>query len=193
MENMVMVENMFIYIIIFIVIIAIILIYNSIIWAKNKVEENLSTIDIMFQQRYSLIPNLVNVVKQFAKHEKEVLENITSLRWQNMQQKFISKEQLEKENELSWTLKSIFALSESYPDLKSNENFMNLQNELSNIEDNLQASRRSYNSSVNILNDKKQMFPTNIVAMLMWLKDYPLFEANLEAKKEIKVWDLFNN
>lgn len=186
-------DNIIIYIVIWIVFLIIVLIYNSIIQAKNKVEENISSIDVMFQQRYDLIPNLIEVVKQYTTHEKNILENITKMRWENLQQKYISKEQIEKENELSWTLKSIFSLTENYPDLKSNQNFINLQNKWSDIEDNLQAARRWYNSCVNILNDKKQMFPTNIIAMLMNLKDYPLFEANSEARKELKAKDLFNN
>lgn len=166
--------------------------YNSIISVKNTVEESSSAIDTVFQNRYDLIPNLVEVVKQYATHEKDLLEGVTKLRSDTMAGQEMTKEKLENENMLSWTMKSIFALSENYPDLKANQNFIQLQNEWTEIEDKMQAARRAYNSAVKSLNDKKQMIPTNIIASLMTLKDYPMFEAAVEAKASLDAKDLFN-
>lgn len=103
----------------------------------------------------------------------------------------MTKEKLAGENALSGTLKSIFALGENYPDLKANENFINLQNEWTNIEENLQAARRAYNAAVKFLNNKKEMFPSNLIASMMTFKEYPLFEAEEEAKETLDAKDLF--
>jgi LemA protein len=118
----------------------------------------------VFQNRYDLIPNLVEVVKQYVSHEKSLLEDVTKIRSNAMKSEEVTKEKLDQENMLSGTLKSIFALSENYPDLKANENFIQLQNQWTEIEERMQAARRSYNSSVKALNDKKQMIPSNIIA-----------------------------
>ncbi|MBS9784257.1 LemA family protein [Candidatus Gracilibacteria bacterium] len=168
-----------------------IVVYNIIISAKNSVEESASAIETVFQNRHDLIPNLVEVVKKYSEHEKSLLENITKLRSSAMSGQEITPEKLSNENQISGTLKSIFALGENYPDLKANENFINLQNEWSNIEDNMQAARRAYNAAVKLLNNKKQMFPSNIVAGMMTLKDYPLFEADKEAKNSLDAKNLF--
>lgn len=176
-----------------IVVVAIVyfVIYNSIVSVRNSVEESSSAIDTVFQNRYDLIPNLVEVVKQYVSHEKSLLEDVTKIRSNAMKSEEVTKEKLDQENMLSGTLKSIFALSENYPDLKANENFIQLQNQWTEIEERMQAARRSYNSSVKALNDKKQMIPSNIIAWTMNLWEYPMFEAVSEAKESLNAKELF--
>jgi len=166
-------------------------IYNNVIKTKNLVEENVSAIDTMFQNRYDLIPNLVEVVKQYASHEKELLEWVTKLRSSAMSWQEMTKDKLQNENMLSGTLKSIFALSENYPDLKANQNFINLQNEWTEMEDKMQAARRAYNAAVKALMDLKEMFPSNVVAGMMNLKKYDMFEASAESKESLDAKELF--
>ncbi len=178
-------------VIVAIIIVAYIAIYNSIISVKNTVEESFSAIETVFQNRYDLIPNLVDVVKQYVSHERGLLEEVTKIRTSAINNTEITKEKLEEENMLSGTLKSIFALAENYPDLKANENFIQLQNQWTEIEERLQAARRAYNSAVKALNDKKQMIPSNIIASGMNLKDYPMFEAVSEAKESLDASELF--
>ena len=168
-------------------------IYNSLISAKNNAEESKSAIDTVFQNRYDLIPNLVEVVKQYAKHEKETLEGVVKMRsnlvdswWEP------TKERFAEENMLSWTMKSIFALSENYPDLKADKSFIQLQNQWTEIEDRLQGARRAYNAAVKALRNKKEMFPSNIIAWMMTLPVYDMFEADEVAKVTPKAKDLFN-
>lgn len=166
--------------------------YNGIVASKNQVEESYSAIDTVFQNRYDLIPNLVQVVQQYASHEKDILENVTKLRSNAMNNQELTQEKLENENMLSGTMKSIFALSENYPDLKANQNFIQLQNQWTEIEDRMQAARRGYNAAVKALNNKKEQIPTNIVAGMMSLKDYPMFEADAQARESLNAKDLFN-
>ena len=179
------------WIIVLVIVVMFVTIYNNIIRTRNTVDENVSAMDTMFQNRYDLIPNLVEVVKQYATHEKELLEWVTKLRSSAMSGQEMTQEKLNQENFLSGTLKSIFALAENYPDLKANENFIQLQNEWTEMEDKIQAARRSYNASVKALRDMKQMFPSNIVAAMMTIKDYAMFEANAEAKQSLNAKELF--
>lgn len=167
-------------------------IYNWIISTKNNVIESEKAIDTVFQNRYDLIPNLVEVVKKYAEHEKGVLEEVTKLRSWAMAGQEITPEKIQNENMLSGTLKSIFALAENYPELKANENFLNLQTEWTEIEDRMQGARRAYNAAVKSLRNKKEMFPSNIVASMMNIKTYPMFEANEEAKKSLNAKELFD-
>lgn len=180
-------------VILVIIIFTVFTIYNSIISTRNTVEESFSAIDTILQQRYDLIPNLVEVVKQYASHEKETLEKVTQMRanlvnssWQQSEARF------ENENMLTSSLKSIFALSENYPDLKASQNFISLQNDWSNIENSIQASRRAYNASVKDLKNKKEMFPSSIIAGFMNIKDYVMYMAQEEAKNAPSAKDLFN-
>ena len=165
--------------------------YNSLIGAKNAVEENKSTIDTVFQNRYDLIPNIVEVVKKYAEHEASVLEKVVALRNSAMGSGSLTPDKLANENMLSGTMKSIFALGENYPNLKANENFINLQNTWAEIEDRLQGARRGYNSAVKALNEKKQMCPTNLIAGMMNITSYPMFEAAAEAKVSLDAKELF--
>ncbi len=167
-----------------VIVIAIIAMYNGLIRLKNRVEEAWSDIDVQLKRRYDLIPNLVETVKGYAKHEKGTLEEVVKARNAAMQaqESGDAKAQAEAENMLSSTLKSIFALSEAYPDLKANENFVELQRELSDTENKIQASRRFYNTNVRDFNTKLQVFPTNIFGKMLGFKDKDFFE--IEDKKE---------
>ena len=141
--------------------------YNGLVKAKVAVENAWSGIDVQLKRRYELIPNLINTVKGYAKHEAETLNKVTEARTAAMAVPSGNvADQAQAENMLSGTLKSIFALAEAYPDLKANQNFLELQQELENTEDQIAASRRIYNSNVQILNTKVQSIPTNIVASI---------------------------
>lgn len=158
--------------------------YNSLIRLKNRVDEAWSDIDVQLKRRYDLIPNLVETVKGYAGHEKETLEKVTAARTAAIaaQKKGDAKEQAAAENMLSGTLKSIFALSENYPDLKANTNFLELQRELSDTENKIQASRRFYNGNVRDFNTKLEVFPTNMIANMLGFKSREYFE--IEDAKE---------
>lgn len=160
--------------------------YNSLIRLKNRVDEAWSDIDVQLKRRYDLIPNLVETVKGYASHEKEALEKVIKARNEAMsaQSGGDTKAQAEAENALSATLKSIFALSEAYPDLKANQNFLELQRELRDTEDKIQASRRFYNGNVRDFNTKLQIFPTNIIGNMLGFKDREYFEIEDAKERE---------
>jgi len=164
---------------------AIVTMYNGLIRAKNRVDEAWSDIDVQLKRRYDLIPNLVETVKGYASHEQVTLEKVIEARNSAMaaQKTGDLATQQQAENTLSGTLKSIFALSENYPDLKANQNFLELQRELTDTEDKIQASRRFYNGNVRDFNTKLQVFPTNIFANMLGFKDYKFFEVSNEAEK----------
>lgn len=159
--------------------------YNSIIRIKNKVAESFSAIDTVLQNRYNIIPNLVEIVKQYASHEKDILDNVSKMRSELLSNtgKW-STDRFEKENQLQAGLKSIFAIGENYPDLKASANFLELQTQWSEIEDRLQGARRAYNAAVKLFRDKKEMFPSNIIAAMMKLPTYDMFKAEAAAKVE---------
>lgn len=169
--------------------------YNSIIKIKNKVAEAFSAIDTVLQNRYNIIPNLVEIVKQYASHEKEILEHVSQMRSELLSNTNKgTKDQFQKENELQAGLKSIFAIGENYPDLKASTNFLELQTQWSEIEDRLQGARRAYNAAVKLFRDKKEMFPSNIIAAMMKLPTYDMFEAEASAKVEkIDAKAMFNS
>ena len=161
-------------------------IYNGLVQLKNRVDEAWSDIDVQLKRRYDLIPNLVSTVKGYASHEKELFEKVTEARTAAMgAQTPADKEQAE--NVLSGTLKSLFAVAEAYPDLKANQNFLELQRELTDTEDKIQASRRFYNGNVRDFNSKLEMFPSNIVASMMSYAKREFFEAAGIEKENVKV------
>ncbi len=166
--------------------IAIIAMYNSLIRLKNRVDEAWSDIDVQLKRRYDLIPNLVETVKGYAGHEKETLERVVNARNAAMAAHAgaDTKKSAEAENMLSATLKSIFALSESYPDLKANQNFLELQRELTDTEDKIQASRRFYNGNVRDFNTKLEVFPTNIMASMLGFKRREFLEIENESERD---------
>lgn len=161
-------------------------IYNGLIKLKNRVDEAWSDIDVQLKRRYDLIPNLISTVKGYASHESGTFERVTEARSNAMQAQETgdAKEQAEAENMLSGTLKSIFALSENYPDLKANQNFLELQRELSDTEDKIQASRRFYNGNVRDFNIKIELFPNNIFAGILNFTKREFFEIENKIEKE---------
>jgi LemA protein len=161
-------------------------VYNGLIRLKNRVDEAWSDIDVQLKRRYDLIPNLVSTVKGYATHEKEVFEKVTEARTRAMgAQSAVDKAQAE--NMLSQTLKSLFAVAEAYPDLKANQNFLELQRELADTEDKIQASRRFYNGNVRDFNTKIQVFPNNIFAGMLGFSAREFFEAAEGEKEAVKV------
>lgn len=157
--------------------------YNGFVAKVNRAKEAWSDIDVQLKRRYDLIPNLVETVKGYAAHESQAFQNVTEARSRAMQASAPA-DKAAAENQLSGTLKSLFAISEAYPDLKANQNFMQLQAELANTEDKIQASRRFYNSTVQELNTSVQSFPGNLIASQFHFQKMDLFELTDEAARE---------
>ncbi len=160
--------------------------YNGLVKLKNRAKEAWSDIDVQLKRRYDLIPNLVQTVKGYATHERELFEKVTEARASAMSAQGV-KEKAGAENMLSDTLKSLFAVAENYPDLKASVNFLELQRELTDTEDKIQASRRFYNTNVRDLNIKIESFPANMIAVMFGFKQMELFEAQNAEKEAVKV------
>jgi len=161
--------------------------YNKFIKLNVRTDEAWSDIEVQLKRRYDLIPNLVETVKGYAKHEKGVFEKVTEARSEALGAKGM-KEKAKAENELSSTLKSIFAVAEAYPELKANENFAKLQSDITDTEDKIQASRRFYNANVRDLNIAVRSFPGNVIAKWFSIKPRELFDLEeVEAKEPVKV------
>ncbi len=162
--------------------------YNKLIHLRVRVKEAWSDIEVQLKRRYNLIPNLVESVKGYMGHEKEVLENVTKARAAAIENKGNPEAQGQSENMLTGALKTLFAVSENYPDLKANQNFLDLQRELTDTEDKIQAARRFYNGNVRELNTKVQLFPINLIAGFLGFKKEAFFEVeNEEERKNVKV------
>ncbi len=161
----------------------IVMIYNGLIRLKVRTNEAWSDIDVQLKRRYDLIPNLISTVKGYATHERELFEKVTKARANAMNAQN-PEEKGQAENMLSGALKSLFAVSENYPDLKANENFLELQRELSDTENKIQAARRFYNGNVRDLNTKIQIFPDSIVANMLKIGKREFFEIEEEKEKE---------
>jgi LemA protein len=162
-------------------------VYNSLVQLKNKVDEGWADIETQLKRRYDLIPNMVETVKGYAKHESKTLEAVTQARNMAMSAK-TPEERMQAEGALTGTLKTLFAVAENYPDLKANENFMDLQATLKEVEEKLQLSRRYYNATVRDFNTKVEIFPNNIVAGLFHFARRPFFEIeNAEERQNVKV------
>lgn len=178
--------------IVVIIILAVIGIYNGLVQSKIKVDNAWSQIDVQLQRRFDLIPNFVETVKGYMTHEKETFEKIAALRtsWANASS---VSEKAQLDGELSGALKTIMAVSESYPELKANQNFSDLSEELRNTENKISFSRQFYNDTVTIYNTKLEVFPSNIIAGMFNFKSRDLFKAESEeARKNVKV-DFGNN
>ena len=174
-------------IIVAVIIIAIIALYNSLVTMRLRVKNAWSQIDVQLQRRFDLIPNLVETVKGYMTHEKEVLTKVTDLRSSWSDAKTVD-EKAKLDNELSDTLKTIMAVAENYPDLKANQNFSELQTELTNTENKISYSRQFYNDTVTRYNTKLEVFPSNIIASMFHFTAESLFEVDTpEAKKNVKV------
>lgn len=165
-----------------IILLYILIIYNSLISKKNKVKQARSSVDVYLTQRFDLIPNLVECVKGYMSYEKEILEEIAKQRSKYMQTK-----NLKDGEELNNKCNQIIAVAENYPELKANEQFLNLQKNLSKMESQLQAARRIYNADVTIYNNKVLMFPSNILAKIFGFKEEELFQAEAAAKNNIEI------
>lgn len=160
---------------------------NKLFRLKNQVEEAWSTTDVQLKKRYDLIPNLVETVKGYAKHESGTLEAVIKARNIAISAK-TTDEKINAENALSGTLKSLFKLKEAYPELKANQNFIDLQNQLRNIEDEIASARRYYNAVVREFNTRLEIFPSNIVARRMRFEKQKYFELDSEEeRKNVKV------
>lgn len=160
--------------------------YNTFIKLRNNVNESFATMDVYLKKRWDLIPNLVETVKGYAKHEKDTLKEIVELRnsaYDNMS----NEDKIETNKQLSSGINKIMALAEAYPDLKANENFLSLSEDLSSIENEIAQSRKYYNAVVRDFNNKVEMIPSNIVAGIMGLKPKAMFVAEDEERKNVKV------
>ena len=160
--------------------------FNRLVTLRNRAKEAWSDIDVQLKRRYDLIPNLVETVKGYATHEKETFEKVIEARAKAMGAQTV-KDRAEAENSLSQTLKSIFALAENYPDLKASQNFLELQRELTDTEDKVQASRRFYNGNVRDLNTQIETVPTNIIASLFGFQKMEFFEIAEAEKAPVQV------
>ncbi len=168
------------------IVIGLVMMYNGLVVLRNRVKESWSDIDVQLKRRYDLIPNLVQTVKGYATHESETFEKVTQAR--NMAMAAVGPEQKgEAENVLAGTLKSLFAVAESYPDLKASQNFTELQRELSDTENKIQAARRFYNGNVLEFNNNVEIFPNNLIASMFGFVKEKFFEIAEGEKENVKV------
>lgn len=175
-------------IIIAIIVVWIIAIYNKLVTLRTRVKEAWADIDVQLKRRYDLIPNLIETVKGYVEHEKETFRAVTEARARAIGAQNVE-EQAEAENMLSGALKSLFAVSESYPELKANQNFLELQRELSDTENKIQSARRFYNGLVRDFNIKQDVFPNNMIVGMLRFEKQKFFELeeNSAAKENVKV------
>ncbi len=160
--------------------------YNKLVDLRNRVHDQWSQIDVQLKRRFDLIPNLVNTVKGYAKHEEKTLEQVIEAR-NNYNKATTQDEKMAANNELSQTLSHLFAVAENYPDLKANTNFLELQTELQDTENKIAMARQFYNDTVLTLNNKIEMFPSNIIAGLFHFKKEEFFQAVEEERENVKV------
>jgi len=178
-----MIIELIILVIIILIVVVFVYLYNSLVKLRNRVKNAWSQIDVQLNRRADLIPNLVETVKGYAKHEKTVFENVTAARAGLMNAKTVQ-ETAEANNVLTETLKSLFAVAENYPDLKASENFRELQGQLEETENKIAYSRQFYNDTVLMYNNKCQMVPSNIIASLFNFQEEEFFEIE-ETKREV--------
>ena len=180
---------MWIYVVITVIIIIVIyaiVLFNSFASLDNKVKEAFSTMDIYLKKRWDLVPNLVEVVKSYAKHEKDTLEEITKLRG-NIYDDMSNDEKIKTNLKLNRDIDNIMLLVESYPELQASDNFKDLSDKLVKIEDDIANSRKYYNGTVRIFNNKVEMFPNNIFARIFGYKSKPMFEAKISERENVDV------
>ena len=160
--------------------------YNSFVKLNNKVKEAFSTMDVYLKKRWDLIPNIVETVKGYAEHEKNTLKEVVELR-NSAYDKMSDEEKIKTNEKLSSGISEIMALAEAYPDLKANENFKDLSNQLTKVEDEIANSRKYYNGVVRIYNNKVEMFPSNVFAGLFGYKSKAMFEVSSNERENVKV------
>ena len=178
--------------IVFVIIVLIIIsISNGIIRKRNQVNNALGSVDAQLKKRYDLIPNLVETVKQYATHEKSILEEVTALRTRAMSGNISKQEKDEIDNKISRSISGIMVAVENYPDLKASENFINLQQNLTEVESQISAARRFYNTAVTEYNNSIETFPGNIIANLNKYQPMEVFEITEQERKNVNVKDLF--
>ena len=168
------------------IVLGIIVVYNRLIVLRNRVKNAWAQIDVQLRKRYDLVPNLVETVKGYMKHERQVFKEVTEARSALMRAKTV-KDKAKANNQLTAALKTLFAVAENYPNLKANENFKLLQEQLQGIEDKIAYARQYYNDSVLAYNNAIQTFPNNVIANLFGFKEEEFFEAEEEARKAVKV------
>ena len=177
------------YVIVAVVVVLLLLVlalYNGLAKLNNKVEEAFSTMDVYLKKRWDLIPNIVETVKGYAKHEKETLEEIVDMR-NGTYSKMTTEEKVEANNKLSAGVTKLFAIAENYPDLKASENFKDLSRELSKVEEDIANARKYYNGAVRQFNDKVVVFPNNIIAGMLGYKKKTMYEINESERENVKV------
>ncbi len=160
--------------------------FNGLIRLKNEVKNSWAQIDVQLKRRFDLIPNLIETVKGYAKHEKELFENVTKARSAVMDAKSIP-DKAQASNQLTQTLKSLFAVAENYPQLKANENFMQLQEELTGTENKISYSRQHYNDMVMTFNNRIMIFPNNVFAGILGFKETEMFETPKAQREPVQV------
>jgi len=160
--------------------------FNGLTQTRNRVDEAFATMDVYLKKRWDLIPNLVETVKGYMKHEKSTLKEIVELR-NKAYDKMTEEDKVDVNNKLTQGISKLFALAESYPDLKANQNFMDLSAQLTKVEDDIANSRKYYNGAVRTLNDKVQMFPGNMIAGMLGFKTRKMFEAAETERENVKV------
>lgn len=160
--------------------------YNQFVSLKNNVEEAFSTMDVYLKKRWDLIPNIVETVKGYANHEKDTLNEIIKLR-NNTYDNMTTLDKLKTNHKVAQDISKIMLLAESYPDLKANQNFIDLSKQLTKVEEDIANARKYYNATIRIMNNKVQMFPSNIVAKVLGFKELKMFEASSEEKENIKI------
>ena len=168
-----------------VIVVVLIAMYNGLITRRNRVQEASSDIDVQLKRRYELIPNLVNTVKGYATHEREVFEKVTELRAGLLTG--TTAEKINTSNQLTETLKSLFAVAENYPDLKANQNFLSLQADLTDTQDKIMASQRFYNANVRDFNTAIQVFPTNLIANSLGFTKFDFIEATAAETQNVNV------
>lgn len=162
--------------------------YNKLIKLSNEVKEAFSTMDVYLKKRWDLIPNIVETVKGYAKHEKDTLKEVIELRNNvNSYDKLSDEEKIKTNEQMTNGLNKLMAIVEAYPDLKANDNFLSLQSDLSSIEDEIAQARKYYNAVVRNFNNKVEMIPSNIVAKILGYKSKSMFEANANERENVKV------
>lgn len=160
--------------------------YNKFVKLRNQSDEAFSTMDIFLKKRYDMIPNLVEIVKQYAVHERETLERVIQARGMAMGAQTFE-ERTQNENVLTGALRSLFAVSENYPQLKADGNFLNLQNQLVTLENDISQSRKYYNGVVKVMNNKVEMFPSNLYAMILGFRRYPYFMVDDFERQNVQI------
>jgi LemA protein len=176
-----------------VVLFAVVFIYNSLIAKKNQVKNVFGTIDALLKKRYDLLPNLVATVKAYMQHEKELLREITEMRAKAVSGRMSDDEQVVLDNKLNKMLGGIMVAVENYPDLKANENFIQLQRTMNELEEQISATRRAYNAAVTTFNNAVEMFPTNLAASAMGYKTKNVFEISSEQRENVDADKIFES